>query len=810
MANNSSSSSSSLDSSSSSSELFSSSSSSGSSSSSSESSAGFSSSSSSTDSSSSSSLDSSSSSSSSFLDLNDDRLLPFTFSKEKNKSIWSISFDSTYAYAGTSNDGMIIRSNNRYLWENFYKLNDSLVTALLVDSGFLFAGTSPKGKAYRINLSTEEIFLDNTLNGAIVGFVPFKNDMYMATSQPSFVYKFNKVNSNWESFYEPYGETVNQISSFNDKIWLGINGGNILSFNGDSWNIEVSSPDNISTSRRVSKNVYSHSSYDFINTKEISGTDNLSNEEILDIFPYNRLIGVGSFAQDGSTITLGGKNYGRVFNYNNKTLYSLFDTDKTEVQQLLNLDVGANLAAIGDSLYLIHCGDISTVEESIVEETEDLNEGKTVVIKSPNGGEQIEIGSEIDILWTSTKGVNDGVKIALYKSGVEVLVISTKTSNDGLFTWEVPLSIAEGTDYQMYIEWISATETVADLDKDLSDANFSLLITVPSSVSSESIADSTGVPDINQCRGVPIINFRNEEKITFMTKDKHKGGVLFATSLGRVLYADEATLNAYRSGERLIYAEVTNGYGATSDTVANSFMYALYKRLFEINESKEIKKWKYLADATLSPIDQITAEFLSPVLKAQEDIGFWKELMWSEDKPADTNITVCIRSGESADSLQSSDWSICYRSNNESNPITRNLNNVSLAGAFAQIKVIMLTKVKNITPTVTNVNLVYSTKRAQYFYSTKFSLESGSNINKAFLTGTISEPTNTEIIFGYNDEDSSNWDDYTIIDTDKFFEVPDINSVKVGIKMISYDESLPVVDEFGIILSGDKKNLINK
>jgi hypothetical protein len=705
---------------------------------------------------------------------------------------------------------MILRSKDRYLWENFYQLDDNLVTALAVDGNFLFAGTSPKGKFYRINLTTSAVTLDNTLDGEVVGFVSYNGGLYAATSKPSFVYKFNIVNNKWESFYKPYGTSLSQISSFDGKIWVAIDGENMVSYDGSEWKIEISNPDNISTTRKVSKNAFSYTTYDFINTKDLTRTDGLTNEEVLDIFPYNRMVGIGSFSEDGSTVTVGGKNHGRVFNYNNGELYSIFDSDKKEVQQLLNLDVGANLAAMEDSLYLIHCGDISTTASVPEEEVDDPNAGKTVVVQSPNGGENIIVGSEIDISWTSTRGINDGIKISLYKSGEENIIITNKTSNDGIFTWTVPLSLAEGSDYQIYIEWVSATDAVASTDFDLSNSNFSILVSEPEVTQTEEVVSDDSVPDISECRGIPIINFKNGEKITFMTKDEVKGGVLFATSLGRILYADEATLNAYRSGNRLIYAEVKNGFGKQSDTVASAFMYALYKRIFEINSKKDIKTWRYFPDASLYSVDRISAEFVSPVLQAQEDIGFWKELVWSEEKPDNTSITVCVKSGETKEKLEENDWDICFMSRDETSPITKSLNNVTLKGKFAQIKVIMETDSKDVTPKVTDVSLVYSTKRAQYFYTTKFSLESGSHISKGLLTGTISQPINTEIIFGYNDEDSSNWDDYTIIEMDKFFELSDLNSIKVGVKMISYDESLPVVDEFGVIFSGDKTNLLNK
>ena len=123
----------------------------------------------------------------------------------------------------------------------------------------------------------------------------------------------------------------------------------------------------------------------------------------------------------------------------------------------------------------------------------------------------------------------------------------------------------------------------------------------------------------------------------------------------------------------------------------------------------------------------------------------------------------------------------------------------------------METKSTDEIPKVISASLVYSTRRkAQYFYTVKFSLESQSDIRKGLLTATISQPTNTEITFGYNASNSADWDEYTIIEPNRFFEMPDIDNIKIGIRMVSYDESLPVVDEFGIMFSGDKLNLINK
>ena len=812
MANNSSSSSSSFDSSSSSSFAFSSSSSSNSSSSSSESSFGFSSSSSSRSSSSSSSVDSSSSSSSSYLDYQGERMIPFVYTSQIDRSIRTIAFDTVYAYAGTSDNGMILRSRDRYNWEKFYQLDDRLVTSLLVNKNTLFAGTSPNGLIYRINLINGEVIIDNASTGSVADFVTYNGEVYVAFSSPATIYRFDAANETWRLFYKPYGKTINQMSSFLNKIWISMDAENMLSYDENGWNFEVIQPDNTSTSRRVSKNVFSHVSYDFINTKSINTVDGFSNEDVLDIFPRNRLIGIGSFSPDGVTVTVGGKNFGRVFNYYNGKLFPLFDTDSSGVQCLLNIDTGANLAAMGNKLYLIHCGDITPPEPSLpIEPTPDPNEGKTVIVAYPNGGETLVVGTTVDLTWTSTRGINDAVKLSLYKGGSESLVITERTSNDGTFPWNIPLSLEVGADYQIYIEWLSASSAAAT-DKDLSDGTFSLAFSaIEQTTTVEPEPALEGVPDISQCRGIPIIHFNNDEMITYMTKDSVMGGVLFATSFGRILYADEVTLNAYRTGERLVYADATSGSGFTSDTVAKTFLYALYKRIAEINNNKEVVKCRYMEDATAIPVENVTAVFVSPVLEVQEDIGFWKQIIWSEEKTDGAKITVCVRAGETLSQMQSESWKICFRSNEgESSPITRELNNVKLEGKFAQIRVEMETNSTEEVVKITNVNLIYSTKRAQYFYSTKFSLENRSDIKKGLITGTISQPTNTEITFGYNASNSTDWDEYTIIELDKFFSLPDVDNIKVGIRMVSYDENLPVVDEFALLFSGDKINLVNQ
>jgi hypothetical protein len=259
------------------------------------------------------------------------------------------------------------------------------------------------------------------------------------------------------------------------------------------------------------------------------------------------------------------------------------------------------------------------------------------------------------------------------------------------------------------------------------------------------------------------------------------------------------------SGDRTIYADVRNGYGISSETSLKSFFYALSKRVIEINSNKEIEKSKYFRNTSATPSERLKASFISDILKAEEDFGFWKKIIWSEQKPESTKITVCLRVSDNLSELMKKEWSICFNSlSNEPSPIERELNNINLKGKYAQIKVIMETSSDELQPIFSDINLVYSSKQSQYFFTVKFSLENESDINKGLLIGNISQPINTEVVFGYSEKNSSNWEDYKIINPNSFFDIDDIENIKVGIKMVSHDGSLPSVEEFSLIYSGEK------
>ena len=500
-------------------------------------------------------------------------------------------------------------------------------------------------------------------------------------------------------------------------------------------------------------------------------------------------------------------------------LKSIFQTEGDAVHSILNIDLGVNLAAIGNKLYLVHCGDLpvntpttttTTTTLSIAEKTAIAQQN--IMVTYPNGGEFLLVGETTTIRWTSQLGVNEGIKIELYNGEILSFVIASKTSNSGAFDWDVPLDLNIGANYRIKLTRLTAETTPSASNFDFSDNYFNVVQILPQTTTTTTTeAPSKTLPDTSNCQGIPILELPENEYITNMIKDEARGGILFATSRGRILGCSKALVNAYLTGDRRVFAEVSNGFGNVSNTAWTNLFYSLYNRIAEINENKEIVKWHYETTPTAILIDRITATFLSPILLVKQDLGFWKQLIWNEQKPDDTNITICIRSANTQEELQAKSWDNCFESNDTDIPptITRDLDDISMDGKYIQFKVIMSTESDIEVPVVISLSISYSTKFAVYFFTTKFSLKNQTNLKRGLWVADVTEPQNTEISFGICNTNSAEWTDYQVIDLNKFFSLDNFENIKAGIKFVSYGDNIPAVGEFSIMSGGEKINLIN-
>ena len=92
---------------------------------------------------------------------------------------------------------------------------------------------------------------------------------------------------------------------------------------------------------------------------------------------------------------------------------------------------------------------------------------ESVTVVSPNGGENLTIGTTRDITWTSSVDLGSSLRITLYKSGVYYSTITNYTENNGSYSWTIPPNIEPGDDYKIRI-----TSNSNNAYYDFSDNNF--------------------------------------------------------------------------------------------------------------------------------------------------------------------------------------------------------------------------------------------------------------------------------------------------------------------------------------------------
>ncbi len=95
---------------------------------------------------------------------------------------------------------------------------------------------------------------------------------------------------------------------------------------------------------------------------------------------------------------------------------------------------------------------------------------RSITVSSPNGFEKWEKLNTYNITWTSYNvNLTENIRISLYKSSNFVYNIVASTPNDGAHSWQIPGTLADGTDYKIKISIVEAPTIY-----DYSNYNFSI------------------------------------------------------------------------------------------------------------------------------------------------------------------------------------------------------------------------------------------------------------------------------------------------------------------------------------------------
>jgi len=107
-----------------------------------------------------------------------------------------------------------------------------------------------------------------------------------------------------------------------------------------------------------------------------------------------------------------------------------------------------------------------------------------LLITTPDSTSSWETGTTQSIMWTSS-GTISNVKIELYENDVFDMEIVTSTTNDGEFSWLIPTTLVDSTQYQIKISDVakSATNDFSDYFEILTPVIDSLTVVTPDSTS---------------------------------------------------------------------------------------------------------------------------------------------------------------------------------------------------------------------------------------------------------------------------------------------------------------------------------------
>ena len=305
--------------------------------------------------------------------------------------------------------------------------------------------------------------------------------------------------------------------------------------------------------------------------------------------------------------------------------------------------------------------------------------------------------------------------------------------------------------------------------------------------------------------GTPILRLSGEQ-ITSLFYDGDRGIALVGLNSGRILKVSALASTAYSAGSRRLYVQARDSFGNLSGVASTSITYALWKAVLHVASTK--------AEITSKSVDAwgafkgevVSATFTTPALFAGKDFERWHSVAW-EQVIGGGEVTVSVRTATTSAGLLSADWRVFREA--ASGSFLETLDDICQNGPYVQAKVEMRTS--SSSPSVGSLGIAYGAKHASYFFTTKLILERGSNASSGLLTASATVPANTEVIYGVASSNTTDWEDYQVIEADKLFSMPAADRIKIGIKMVSYDaSSAPEVDEFAIEVGAEKDNLFNR
>jgi photosystem II stability/assembly factor-like uncharacterized protein len=222
-------------------------------------------------------------------------------------------------------------------------------------------------------------------------------------------------------------------------------------------------------------------------------------------------------------------------------------------------------------------------------------------------------------------------------------------------------------------------------------------------------------------------------------------------------------------------------------------------RIVEIDEDAEVVFTLNGAEVFYSGnrVEKEIGVYESEVFNGTTSLVQWVSLSWEGVSSPGASITIAVRTADSASEIVSAEWGEEFTNPNE--------NDISnLAKQFLQFRATLtVDEVGQPSPELHRVDIQLRTSQATHYFTTNFKLPD--DLLRGILTynGCVNPPV-TDVVFGISGKDSTDFADYLVISPNKVFELPSEHqdkNLRVGIKLISSTQEVPIVDEFALLVS---------
>jgi hypothetical protein len=179
-------------------------------------------------------------------------------------------------------------------------------------------------------------------------------------------------------------------------------------------------------------------------------------------------------------------------------------------------------------------------------------------------------------------------------------------------------------------------------------------------------------------------------------------------------------------------------------------------------------------------IDFEQGTYLSEIFNGSSNLVAWKSISWQATEPPGTDVKVQIRYGSSEDAIRLAEWS----TNLDDTYGTVNIEYVT--AQYLQFRVILTSTARDVSPTLTSVTIRNITTQASHFFTTNFVLPS--RPVKGLLTANTYIPISSDIIFGINTKNTTDFADYQVIEANRLFTVPEgqyLPNLRIGARLLS-------------------------